>query len=161
MKWVTVLAKTGLPRQVDFKAGSEEWGSVRLSDGSEASTRVILADLWIVSEDIIGPRVVHSSVIALRVKCPADVIDAVKDKPFLQTGRPIPLTKEEGFEALTITEHRNPTRSAYRFDDFELSLELEAVGAARNMGFRVGAGVPLYNLRWSTKSRVKKALGSA
>jgi len=155
------LAKKGLPRQVDFQAIREDWGSVKLSDGSEASTRVILADLWIVSEDVIGPRVVYSSAIPLRVKCPADVMDAVKNKPLQRTGKPMPLTKEEGFEALTVTERRKPTRSAYRFDDFELSIELEPVGAARNMRFRVGPGVPLYNLRWSTKSRVKKAPGPA
>jgi len=160
MKWVTVLAKTGLPRQVDFQAVSEEWGTVRLSDGSEASTRIILADLSIVGEDVIGPRVVYSHVVALRVKCPSDVLNIAKDKPFFQSSQPIPLTKEAGYEVLEIIEQKTSTRSTYRFGDYELDLELEVVGAARNTQYRVPGGAPLYNLRWSVKSRVKRIPGS-
>jgi hypothetical protein len=150
------LAQAVSGRQAEFRTISEEWGEVSLSDGATVRTRVILSDLVIIAEDVLGPQVALSPVIILRVICPTDLKEKVKDKPVLTRDRIVPVTREDGFEKIDVREIKTSAKSVYQFDSYELILELTIDSVARSMSYKNVSGAPAYATRFSINKQVKK-----
>lgn len=142
-------------RQVDFKATSEDWGQTILADGTSVETRIILADLVIISEDLLGPQMGANPVVAVRIKCPAKLINEFKDKQLVPMIPP-PITLEAGFERIGIEKIVKPTQSTYTFETYTLTISLSIDSAARNKNYKTVTGCPVYNVRWTTSVKVVK-----
>lgn len=145
------------PRQVDFKLVKEDTGQTLLSDNALVETRLVLADLFIMNEDdVFGAQVAASHVIALRIKCPPNIMTEFKNKqPAPMT--PLPFTSEAGFEKLEISKVLKPTQSTYNFEKYSATFTLTVDSAARNKLYKMPTGTPIYNVRWSTNAMVTKA----
>jgi len=153
----TYLTVKRFPYQIEFKDIKETWGKVRLEDGATINTRYILSELLAESEDVFGPHVFVGGVVALRVECPNEILDKVKDKPIAELGQAVPLTVTAGYETVSIAEVLIPTKSVYVFEEKQLTVELRIDAAARNMSYKTMSGAPLYNIRWTVKQKIEKA----
>jgi hypothetical protein len=107
--------------------------------------------------DMFGPQLTLGHIVGLRVVCPDEILDKMRDKPLLEPERDIPVTAESGFEVVRIVEVSSPTKSIYLFEDYELTVELIPDAAARNLSYKVISGTPLYNIRWTIRQKVVKA----
>ena len=150
------MTATEFPRQADFDVVSEAWGRITLNDGSIIETRIILSDIVILGEDILGPQLIVSHVVAIRAKSKPELKEEVMNSPLLPPGTSIPLTSEEGYETIDIENVDIPTRSVYSFNGYTITVELNTQAVARTLSYRVASGSPLYNVRWSVISNVKK-----
>ena len=142
------------PKQPDFKPVSEEWGRVTLEDGTSIETRIILSDLTIAGEDILGAHFATSTVVALRAKALQKVKNLVKDAQLMIPGSQLPLTEEAGYEKTKIKKVNKPTKSSYRFNGRLLNLELEIHAIVRNLSIKTPSGAPVYHVRWSVNSKI-------
>jgi len=144
------------PRQADFEIVSEDWGKAILTDGSEVFTRVILADLTILSEDLLGKQFATSNVVALRVRSPQSLKDKIVGAPIRTPIEPLPLTEEAGFERVNIDRVEKPTISRYRFNGNIITIELTIKIVIRNMNYRIPNGSPVYHVRWNVESNIEE-----
>jgi len=142
-------------RQVDFEpiGEGEERGQTLLADDTVVETRIVLADLLIMGEDMLGPQVAINPVIALRTKCSPKVMEMFKDKPF-PPATPIPFTPEGGFEIIDIVKVLKPTQSSYKFEKYTITISLKIDSVARNKLYKIINGGPIYNVRWTTNYKV-------
>ena len=151
-----IMSTKVFPRQTNFTIDREDWGKATLSVGAVAETRVILADLIINSEDVLGPDVSFAHIVALRIVPTPDLAKKVENMP-LPPQTPVPLTSDAGYEKVEVSRVDKTTESIYRFEGYVLSLKLEIQSVARNMCFRLPSGAPLYNVRWNVTPNIKKA----
>jgi hypothetical protein len=138
-----------VPRQPEFQVVSELSGLARLADGAMVHTRIILADLVVYKEDLMGPQLAVNPVMALRVVPTSDFIEKVKDRPMIPLGESVPVSPEQGYEKIELAEILKPTISTYEFENSRLSLNVEFQSAARTLNYKTIAGGPPYNLRWT------------
>lgn len=144
------------PKQPEFSPISEEWGKIILSDGSIVETRVILSDLTILSEDLLGMQFATSNVIALRVRSPQKLKEEVLNAPVRAPITQLPLIEEVGFERVEIEKIEKPTISRYRFNGHIVTLEVDIKVVIRNMKYKAPSGAPVYHVRWSIDSKIEK-----
>jgi hypothetical protein len=144
------------PRQPEFKVVSEDWGSLKLRDDAIVSTRIVLADLVVVSEtEVFGPQLGIRPMLAVRVVCPQNLLDLVKGKPVVSPTVDFPLT-QPGYERIEIAEISKPTKSIYLFENYRLTLQVNVSGVARNLGYCTIAGNPVYNVNWRLEQAIEK-----
>jgi hypothetical protein len=150
------MASKIYPRQPSFAPKAENWGKVALSDGSTMETRVILCDVVVNSEDLLGVDVSLSYIVAMRIVPSNEMIKETQGLP-TPPPNPPPPTPDAGYEKIEITKIDKITESIYTFEDRLLTLKLEMQAVARNMQFRVPSGAPLYHVRWNISYTVTKA----
>lgn len=143
------------PFQPDFEIVEESWGKVSLSDGTSIETRIILADLTVVSENVLGLEFATKQVVALRAKAPDTLKEEYKDKQMTGPGESPQPTAEAGFEKVEIDEIIDPTISKYLFNDHEVILKLDIQSAARNNKYKVVSNSPLYHVRWKVDAKIE------
>jgi hypothetical protein len=147
---------TEYPRQVDFVPKSEEWGRVLLVDKTVVEVRLILQDLILNSEDILGANVSLAPLVAVRSKASQALKEAMKEKP-LAPETPLPTTPEAGFEIVGIEQVEKPAVSTYVFDSFLLTITMDIQAIARNLQYKLPTGGPVYNIRWLISTKIKKS----
>jgi len=146
-----------VPRQPSFTIEHEEWGRILLEDNSTIDLRFILIDLIVTSEDLLGPQVTLGHTIAIRSRSPHDLMEKMKDKlPAPET--PIPLTADAGYEVVKIKKIETPVRSSYFFEEYLLVVEVNVESVARNMRYKSPIGAPGYNVRWTLRYNISKAM---
>jgi len=135
-----------LPKQADFKVVKEEFGEYRLEDGTLIKARVILADLYILGEDAIGPQIAYQTAVAIRFIVPEEIRKEMKGKNPADRISP----KDPGWKRIRV-ETLKPAESHYIINDkYELTLKLELLGAAKNDNYRTPLYTPHYLVRWTT-----------
>jgi len=70
-----------IPPQLEFKPLEEGFGEYRLEDGTIIKARVILADVFKIGEDPVGPRLAYSAVAAIRFIVPEERRRGVASNP--------------------------------------------------------------------------------
>lgn len=150
------MASKVFPRQPSFAAEREDYGKITLSDGSVVETRVILSDLIINSEDILGADIIPAYVVAFRVIPTSELAKKMESAP-LPPPTQIPFTTDAGWEKVEIAKVDKPTESIYSFESYTLVLKMEMQAVAKNMRYRLPTGAPIYNIRWTVTPIVTKA----
>lgn len=147
------------PYQAMFSIGKEDWGSVKLSDGSMLDARFVLADLVVTSEDLLGAQAMMSQTVVVRARASPELIKELVDKP-LVTDTPIPITEEAGFEKIEVQAVEKPIQSSYSFETkrgkYILFVEVNIQSVVRNKRFKTPNGSPIYNVRWTLSYKVTK-----
>ncbi len=141
-----------LPMQLEFKPLKEEFGEYRLEDGSIIKARLVLADVFMIGEDPIGPELAYSIAVAMRFIVPEEIRKRVKDKPLATHVDP----RDPGWRRVRIVESK-PAYSEYILENgWLLKLRLEIVGVAKNENYRTQMVTPHYVARWTAVGSVER-----
>lgn len=141
-----------IPPQLEFKPLEERFGEYKLEDGTIIKARVILADVFKVGEDPVGPSLVYSAVAAIRFVVPEEIRRKVANKPLADSVD----ASNHGWKQVKIVEAR-PAESIYVLENrWLLKLRLEIVGAVKNENYRTPLAMPHYAVRWATVVNIER-----
>jgi hypothetical protein len=141
-----------IPPQLEFKPLEEGFGEYRLEDGTIIKARVILADVFKIGEDPVGPRLAYSAVAAIRFVVPEEIRRGVASKPLADHVD----MRDRGWRPVKIVEAR-PAESRYVLENkWLLRLRLEIVGVVKNENYRTPLVMPHYVARWATVVNIER-----
>ena len=144
-----------IPKQPNFEVDSEITGIYKLEDETEIEIRIILVDLSIFSEDILGIQHAVQVTTVIRYKVTDKIKQEIQSKPLVFPGKNIPLTEEAGFKSIKIVETLKEAQSSYKFDNHKIILSLIIDGIVKNDNYKTPSGIPIYNLRWRINTNIK------
>jgi hypothetical protein len=153
------MASPNYPYQPMFSIQKEDWGGVKLSDGSVLDVRFVLADLIVTSEDLLGAQALLNHTVVVRARASPELIKELANAP-LAPDTPIPMTKEEGFEKVEVQAVEKPIQSSYSFETksgkYTLFVEVNIQSVVRNKKFKTLNGSPIYRIRWTVNYKIAK-----
>ena len=132
-----------IPPQLEFKPLEERFWEYKLEDGTVIKARVILADVFKIGEDPVGPRLAYSAVAAIRFIVPEEIRRSDAGKPLADH---IDM-RDRGWKPMKIVEAR-PAESRYVLEGkWLLRLRLEIVGVVKNEDYKTPLIMPHYIAR--------------
>jgi len=141
-----------IPLQLEFKPLEEGFGEYKLEDGTVIKARVILADVFKIGEDPVGPRLAYSAVAAIRFIVPEEIRRNVAGKPLADHVD----MRDSGWKTVKIVDVR-PAESRYVLEDrWLLRLRLEIVGVVKNENYKTPLIMPHYVARWATVVNIER-----
>lgn len=144
-----------IPPQLEFKPLEEGFGEYRLEDGTVLKARVILADVFKIGEDPLGPILAYSVIAAVRFIVPEEIRRAVASKPLANHVD----VRDRGWKPVKIVEAK-PAESRYVVEGkWLLKLRLEIVGVVKNENHRTPLVMPHYVARWTTVVNIERLQG--